>query len=96
KPQTKEQMFNVRHAYHSIKCLFVVLEEHFRILNTPMVFDIDTQSKVVLVLCALHNFICHWANGEEYGFFGEANRESEQRYRTGQAKAFREGGDSED
>ena len=70
-PQTKEQFFNLPHAQlrNVIECLFGILRRSFRILNTAPEYNLDTQAQLVLVICALHNFIRHQANGEDDEFY---------------------------
>jgi hypothetical protein len=91
-PRTKEELFNLRHAMlrNVIERVFGVLKQRFRILNTPLEYDIDTQSKLVMVLCALHNFIRHRANGAEDSFYHDADVERDQRFRSGSEQAFQE------
>ena len=66
-PQTKEELFNLRHAQlrNTIERLFRVLKKRFRILDTPPKYSFDLQRKLILVLCALHTFIWILANGKE-------------------------------
>ena len=73
RPQTKEELFNLRHAQlrNVIERLFGVLRRRFKILNTAPEYNLDTQAQLVLVVCALHNFIRHRANGEDDEFYKE-------------------------
>lgn len=75
RPQTKEELFNLRHAQlrNVIERIFGVLRRRFRILNSTPEYSLDTQAQLVLVVCALHNFIRHRANGEEDEFYKEAD-----------------------
>jgi hypothetical protein len=34
-----------------------VLKKRFKVLNTPIEYNIDVQVKLVKVLCSLHNFV---------------------------------------
>lgn len=73
KPKTKEELFNLRHAQlrNVIERAFGVLRRRFRILNTAPEYHLNIQSQLILVLCALHNFIRHRANGEDDEFYRE-------------------------
>ena len=73
RPKTKEELFNLRHAQlrNVIERIFGVLRRRFHILNTAPEYDLDTQAQLVLVTCALHNFIRHRANGEDDEFYKE-------------------------
>ena len=75
KPRTKEELFNLRHAQlqNAIERAFGVLRHRFRILNTAPEYSLDIQAQLILVLCALHNFIRHRANGEDDEFYRELN-----------------------
>jgi hypothetical protein len=43
-----------------------------------------------MVLCALHNFIHHRANGAEDSFYQDADLERDEHFRSGSEQAFRE------
>jgi DDE superfamily endonuclease len=60
-PQTKEELFNLRHAMlrNPIERIFGVLKRRFRILNTCSELSISQQVNVVIVCTALFNFISH-------------------------------------
>jgi len=75
RPQTKEELFNLRHAQlrNVIERLFGVLHCRFHILNSRPEYDLAIQAQLVLVVCALHNFIRHQANGEEDDFYKETD-----------------------
>jgi hypothetical protein len=49
RPQTKEELFNLRHAQlrNVIERILGVVKERFRILSTPMEFDFKTQTRPV-------------------------------------------------
>jgi len=74
-PQIKEELFNLRHAQlrNVIERLFGVLRRRFHILNLRPEYDLAIQAQLVLVVCALHNFIRHRANGEEDDFYKETD-----------------------
>jgi len=73
RPQIKEELFNLRHAQlrNVIERIFGVLRRRFQILNARPEYNLNTQAQLVLVVCALHNFIRHHANGEEDQFYKE-------------------------
>ena len=45
----------------------------FYILNSRSEYDLTIQAQLVLVVCALYNFIRHQANGEEDNFYRETD-----------------------
>jgi len=59
RPNTKEELFNLRHssAWNVIERIFGVLKRRFRILLLPPEYSMSVQSLVPPALCALHNFI---------------------------------------
>lgn len=75
RPQTKEELFNLQHAQlrNVIERMFGVLRRRFRILNCRPEYSLDTQAQLVIVACALHNFIRHRANGEDDEFYKEVD-----------------------
>ena len=75
KPKTKEELFNLQHAQlrNVIERAFGVLHRRFHILNTAPEYHLDVQAQLILVLCALHNFIRHRANGEDDEFYRESD-----------------------
>jgi len=75
RPQTKEELFNLRHAQlrNVIERIFGVVRRRFQILNSAPEYSLDTQAQLVLVVCALHNFIRHRANGATDEFYEEVD-----------------------
>jgi hypothetical protein len=59
RPKTKEELFNLRHATlrNVIERIFGVLKRRFRILQLATEYNMDTQGRLPVALCALHNFI---------------------------------------
>ncbi|KAF0748085.1 hypothetical protein AaE_007474 [Aphanomyces astaci] len=59
RPQTKEEIFNLRHAQlrNVIERIFGILKKRFPVLVYPVEYDFAFQVDMVLVLCMLHNFI---------------------------------------
>jgi len=78
-PQTKEELWNLHHSQlrNVIERIFGVLRRRFRILNTTPEYNLTIQAQLILVVCALHNFIGHRANGEEDGFYQGSNLPSQ-------------------
>ena len=74
--QIKEELFNLRHAQlkNVIERIFGVIRGHFHIPNTAPEYSLKVQAKLVLVICALHNFIRHRANGEDDEFYKESGQ----------------------
>lgn len=58
-PQTRQELFNLRHSSlrNVIERIFGVAKRRFRLMVAAPEYSPDTQAKVVLALCALHNFI---------------------------------------
>ncbi|KAF0738541.1 hypothetical protein Ae201684_005653 [Aphanomyces euteiches] len=59
RPQSKEELFNLRHAKlrNVVERIFGVLKKRFLVLNSPVEYDYGLQVDLVLALCAIHNFI---------------------------------------
>ncbi|KAF0736938.1 hypothetical protein AaE_008962 [Aphanomyces astaci] len=59
RPQTKEELFNLRHAQlrNVVERIFGVLKKRFPVLVTAVEYDYKFQVDLVLALCMLHNFI---------------------------------------
>lgn len=77
-PRTKEELFNLRNAQirNAIERIFGVLKKRFRILDTAPQYTFDLQRKLILVLCALHNFIRILANGKEDAFYRKEDQDA--------------------
>ncbi|KAF0703189.1 hypothetical protein AaE_015505 [Aphanomyces astaci] len=58
-PQTKEELFNLRHAMlrNVIERIFGILKRRFPVLGTPVQYDYGFQVELVMALCVVHNFI---------------------------------------
>jgi hypothetical protein len=58
-PNTKEELFNLRHssARNVVERIFGVLKRRFRILVVPPEYNMKIQSLIPPALCAIHNFI---------------------------------------
>lgn len=59
KPENYKELFNLRHASlrNVIERIFGVLKRKYQILRHAAEYSIDTQTRIVLACCALHNFV---------------------------------------
>lgn len=59
RPETKEELFNLRHAQgrNMIEHLFGVLKKRFKILRQALEYALSLQVKVVRAIAAIYNFI---------------------------------------
>lgn len=59
RPQTYEELFNLRHAQarNVVERIFGVIKKKFHLLTAAPQYPIYTQTKLVLAICALHNFV---------------------------------------
>lgn len=59
RPQTKEELFNLRHASarNIIERIFGVLKRRFRILQLAPEYNLNIQARIPASLCTIHNFI---------------------------------------
>jgi hypothetical protein len=59
KPKNAKELFNLRHSSlrNVIERIFGVVKRKYRILTTPSEYSIDTQSRIVLACCTLHNWV---------------------------------------
>ncbi|ETV78025.1 hypothetical protein H257_08242 [Aphanomyces astaci] len=62
KPQTKEELFNLRHAQlrNCIERIFGILKMRFPVLSCGVRYDYSFQVSLVMALCVVHNFIRRW------------------------------------
>ncbi|GFQ05052.1 putative nuclease harbi1, partial [Phtheirospermum japonicum] len=58
-PQNYKELFNLRHAraWNAIERSFGILKKHWAILRTPAFYNIETQNKMIMACCLVHNFI---------------------------------------
>ena len=58
-PETAQELFNLRHSSlrTTIERGFGVLKKHFRVLDVEPFWSFETQVKVVLACCVVHNHI---------------------------------------
>lgn len=58
-PQTKEELFNLRHAMlrNVIERIFGILKRRFPVLSTPVQYDYAFQVELVMALCVVHNSV---------------------------------------
>jgi hypothetical protein len=76
-PQNAKELFNHRHASlrNAIERIFGVLKKRFPILRIAQAYHIETQTKIVLAMCTLQNFL-HVETGEDWLY---AEYDNEQR-----------------
>ncbi|XP_058093877.1 uncharacterized protein LOC131239943 [Magnolia sinica] len=67
-PRNEREIFNYRHSslQNSIERAFSVLKKRFQILTAATSYPIDSQVKLVLAMCTLHNYIHTVAGGEDW------------------------------
>lgn len=79
RPATKQELYNLRHASarNVVERIFGIVKKRFRILLLAPEFDMDIQTHIPRVLCALHNFIRRHdptdANDEEYALAADVS-----------------------
>ena len=58
-PKNEQELFNLRHSSlrTTIERGFGVLKKRFRVLNAELFWSFETQVKVVLAYCVVHNHI---------------------------------------
>jgi hypothetical protein len=66
RPQSKEELFNLRHAQarNVVERIFGVLKRRFKVLVYPPEYDMDIQAQLPPALAAIHNFIRQYDPGE--------------------------------
>ena len=59
RPQTKQELFNLRHsqARNIVERTFGVFKRRYRIFDTGPEYPIETQAALIQALCVLHNVI---------------------------------------
>lgn len=67
-PRNEKELFNLRHLSlrNAIERTFGVLKKRFQILKVAPLYPIDSQIKLVLVACTLHNFLRIETGGEDW------------------------------
>lgn len=67
-PRNEKELFNLRHSSlrNAIERAFGVLKKRFQILKVAPLYPIDSQIKMVLVACTLHNFLRIETGGEDW------------------------------
>ncbi|XP_051196917.1 uncharacterized protein [Lolium perenne] len=70
RPQNAKKLFNLRHLSlrFTIERVFAALKNKFNVLDQKPFHTFDTQVKLVLACCILHNWILDWSEDE---FFEE-------------------------
>jgi hypothetical protein len=59
KPENYKELFNLRHASlrNVVERIFGVLKRKYQILRRAAEYSIETQTRIILACCALHNFV---------------------------------------
>ncbi|XP_071680122.1 uncharacterized protein [Lolium perenne] len=70
RPQNAKELFNLRHSSLrvTIERAFVALKNTFKVLDQKLFHTFDTQLKLVLACCILHNWVLGWSEDD---FFEE-------------------------
>ena len=68
-PRNYKELYNLRHsqAQNVIEHIFGVVKQQFRLMVAAPEYSLETQTKIVPALCALHNFICVYNPEEKMG-----------------------------
>ncbi|KAL0342762.1 UNVERIFIED_CONTAM: hypothetical protein Scaly_1938800 [Sesamum calycinum] len=58
-PQTKEELFNLKHSStrNIIECTFRLLKVRWGILKSQSFYPIEIQNRIIMACCLLHNFV---------------------------------------
>ncbi|KAK1579412.1 hypothetical protein QYE76_017645 [Lolium multiflorum] len=66
RPQTAKELFNLRHSRLrvTIERAFAALKNRFKVLDQKPFHTFDTQVKLVLACCILHNWILGWGEDD--------------------------------
>jgi len=69
RPRNYKELYNLRHsqAQNIIEHIFGVVKRRFRLMVAAPEYSLETQTKIVPALCALHNFICVYNPEENMG-----------------------------
>jgi hypothetical protein len=59
KPENAKELFNLRHASlrNVIERIFGLVKRKYQILRSPSEYAIETQTRIILACCTLHNFV---------------------------------------
>jgi hypothetical protein len=59
KPENAKELFNLRYSSlrNVIERIFGVLKRKYQILRRAPEYSMDTQTRIILACCALHNFV---------------------------------------
>lgn len=59
RPENYKELFNLRHASlrNVVERIFGVVKRKYQILRTPSEYSIETQTRIILACCTLHNFV---------------------------------------
>ena len=69
RPRNYKELYNLRHsqARNVVERIFGVVKRQFRLMVAALEYSLETQTKIVPALCALHNFICVYNPEENMG-----------------------------
>ena len=69
RPRNYKELCNLRHsqARNVVERIFGVVKRRFRLMVAAPEYSLETQTKIVPALCALHNFICVYNPEEKMG-----------------------------
>ena len=69
RPRNYKELFNLCHsqAQNVVECIFGIVKRWFRLMVAAPEYSLETQTKIVPALCALHNFICVYNPEENIG-----------------------------
>ncbi|OLL25540.1 putative nuclease HARBI1 [Neolecta irregularis DAH-3] len=75
RPNTKEELFNLRHSQlrNAVERIFGILKKRFSILKIQMEYPFHVQAQIVQALAALHNFITIHSVDDELEDWEEAH-----------------------
>ena len=59
KPENAKELFNLRYASlrNVVERIFSVVKRKYQVLRTPSEYSIDTQTRIILACCTLHNYV---------------------------------------
>src|SRR6202040_287029 len=69
RPRNYKELFNLCHsqAQNVVERIFGIVKRWFRLMVAAPEYSLETQTKIVPALCALHNFICVYNLEENIG-----------------------------
>jgi hypothetical protein len=69
RPRNYKELYNLRHsqARNVVERIFGVVKRRFRLMVAAPEYSLETQTKIIPALCALHNFIRVYNPDEDMG-----------------------------